>query len=362
MVDPGIGDWSRQRVLVTGHSGFVGSWLSVALLELGAEVVGYAASADAQSAERAVWLAHLGVRDVVGDIRDVENLSAVLSAERFDTVVHLAAQPLVSRGYADPYGTIDTNVRGSLSILEAVRRTRPPVLLHITSDKCYRNQGWPWPYRENDVLGGGCPYSTSKAAAEILFAGYATLFEPAPDGTSAASIRFGNVIGGGDFSVNRLVPDCLAGLAAKRPIELRQPTSLRPFQHVLDVVHGLLRAASALRAGILPHGEVLNFAPPEAGIAVGEMAAALAEAWGAPAPDLVGAIAAEFREESLLLLDGRKASSYLHWNHHLDLRGCAEATVAWHRRFIAGVSAARCTGDDVAAFLKRVGATTALTG
>lgn len=356
MADPGIGDWSRQRVLVTGHSGFIGSWLSVALRQLGATVVGYASSADGPSAERAEWLAGLGVRDVVGDIRDVEKLSAVMAAEPFDTVVHLAAQPLVSQGYADPHGTIDTNMRGSLSVLEATRRTRPPVLLHITSDKCYRNMGWPWAYRENDALGGGCPYSISKAAAEILFEGYAALMEPAPAGTSAASIRFGNVVGGGDFSVNRLVPDCLAALAAGHPIELRQPAAVRPFQHVLDVVHGLLRAASALRAGALPHGEVLNFAPPDGGVEVARMAAVLAEAWGTPMPEpgagAEGAVT--FREEPMLLLDGRKAGAYLRWDHLLDLYGCARKTVEWHRRHVAGVSAAVCTSDSTGAFLDRV--------
>ncbi|MGW2544621.1 NAD-dependent epimerase/dehydratase family protein, partial [Kitasatospora sp. NPDC001574] len=236
MADPGPGlnrtapHWRGRQVLVTGHSGFVGSWLTTALLRLGADVTGFAADADERTRARSTGLAGLGARTVVGDVRDLDAVHRTMAARPFDVVFHLAAQPLVSAGLADPHTTLGTNITGSLNVLEAVRRCAPGVLVHVTSDKCYRNRNWPWPYREIDELGGGCPYSVSKAGAELVFEAYATLLRDTGAPTRGASVRFGNIIGGGDFAVDRLVPDLLAALDAGRPVRLRPsvPRGRRP--------------------------------------------------------------------------------------------------------------------------------------
>ena len=257
MADPRLAAWRGRRVLVTGHSGFVGSWVATMLLRLGADVVGYAASADQQTTCRAHWLAALGATTVAGDVRDFDALRAAM-AGGYQAVIHLAGQPLVSAGYAEPRRTLETNILGSVNVLEAARLCQPAVLVHVTSDKCYRNQGWPWPYREADGLGGGCPYSVSKAAAELVFEGYAALFREAGGLPRSASVRFGNVIGGGDLAAHRLVPDCLAALAQERPVRLRHAAAVRPWQHVLDVARGLLLLADALADGAVAGGEVVN--------------------------------------------------------------------------------------------------------
>jgi CDP-glucose 4,6-dehydratase len=338
--------------MVTGHSGFVGSWLTVALLRLGADVVGFSADADPDTRARSAELSRLGAVSEVGDVRNFDAVHRVMSGRQFDTVFHLAAQPLVSVGLADPLGTLSVNINGSLHILEAARRCAPGVLVHVTSDKCYRNRGWPWPYRENDELGGGCPYSVSKAAAEIIFEGLAAMFAPG-GGTTAASVRFGNIIGGGDYGARRLVPDLLGALSEGRSIELRSPSAVRPFQHVIDVVHGLLLLADALREGSVPHGTPLNFAPPWACNTVLELTEALVEAWvedGGTAPP-VRIVQGDFPEEDLLSVDGHLAASLLGWRHLLPLKHAAAATVAWHRAVRLGTASAQATSDQLAALL-----------
>ncbi|MED7952562.1 CDP-glucose 4,6-dehydratase [Streptomyces sp. BE303] len=361
MADPGPGlnrtapHWRGRQVLVTGHSGFVGSWLTTALLRLGADVTGFAADADERTRARSTGLAGLGARTVVGDVRDLDAVHRTMAARPFDVVFHLAAQPLVSVGLADPHTTLGTNITGSLNVLEAVRRCAPGVLVHVTSDKCYRNRNWPWPYREIDELGGGCPYSVSKAGAELVFEAYATLLRDTGAPTRGASVRFGNIIGGGDFAVDRLVPDLLAALDAGRPVRLRRPGAVRPWQHVLDVVRGLLLLADRLADGTVATGEVLNFAPPGDGATVLDLARALDAAWvatgGRPA-ELSADPGTRFTEDELLRLDGRKAAELLGWRHRYDLGASAAAVVAWHRAVRAGTPPAEETAAQVEDFLR----------
>nr|BFE59304.1 CDP-glucose 4,6-dehydratase [Dactylosporangium thailandense] len=337
-------------MLVTGYSGFVGSWLSTALLAGGAEVVGYATDDTPHTRARAAELAALGVTGVTGDIRDFEALHDVMRDGRFDAVVHLAAQPLVSVGLADPRTTLTTNVIGSVNVLEAVRLCAPPVLLHVTSDKCYRNRAWPWPYREIDELGGGCPYSVSKAGAELVFEAYQELYRTARLPVAAGSIRFGNIIGGGDHAANRLVPDTLAALAAGQPIRLRNPDAVRPWQHVLDVVHGLLRLMDGLGSGAVAPGEVYNFAPPGNGASVRELVDALIAAWtrhGGTGVPVVAGREPGFAEDGVLRLDGRRAAAALGWQHRFDLDGSADAIVSWHHAVAAGTAAVDATAAQL---------------
>lgn len=338
--------WTGRRVFITGSTGFVGSWLTTALLQLGAEVVGFADNTDARAKEREQWLGELGATCVTGDVRNLEELLDALGPEPVDALVHLAAQPLVGVGLDRPHETLEINVGGSLNVLEAARLRPPRVLVQVTSDKCYRNHGRDRPYREDDELGGGCPYSVSKAAAELLFETYADLYGATP---RAASVRFGNVIGGGDFAASRLVPDCVAALAADRPIELRRPGAVRPWQHVLDVVRGMLLLIDALERGTVPPGDVLNFAPPGAGATARRLADALVAAKGGgrvrsvPVSGLV--------EDEVLRLDGGKAAAALDWQHRLDLDAAADWIVAWHRAVDTGATPAAATAGQVARFL-----------
>lgn len=352
MAHPRLVGWAGRRVFITGHTGFVGSWFTATLLQLGARVVGFANSTDEHMKERDRWLGDLGADSVRGDIRDFDALLDALGQERFDAVVHLAAQPLVSVGLAEPRETMETNVCGSINLLEAARLRRPRAVVHVTSDKCYRNRDWPWPYREVDELGGGCPYSISKAAAELVFEGYATLYRGMPDGPRSASVRFGNVVGGGDFAERRLVPDCLAALSEGRPIQLRRPDAVRPWQHVLDVVYGLLSLVDRLAGGTAPAGEVFNFAPPGDGATAAQLASALIRAWGSGAT--VAVPSSELVEDQILRLDGRKAASALDWRHRLDVDLAADWIVRWHRSVSAGATAAETTVRQIEEFLAQV--------
>ncbi|MFD6530884.1 CDP-glucose 4,6-dehydratase [Streptomyces sp. NPDC060184] len=357
MADRGLSQyWEGRRVMITGYSGFIGSWLALTLRRFGAEVDGLALNADAATKQRHDWLTAHGVTGHVGNIVDYDAVSQALAGAPYDAVFHLAAQPLVRAGLEDPHGTLTTNVTGSINILEAARQHRPAVLVHVTSDKCYRNHGWPWPYRETDEIGGGCPYSVSKAAAEIIFEGYADLFEEA--GPRAATVRFGNVIGGGDHADRRLVPDTLAALTANAPIELRNAAAVRPWQHVLDVVHGMLLLAQALSTGAVAPARVLNFAPPGDGATSRELASALATHWAATDQSDAVSVAAlvraqpdpGFAEEEVLRLDGRRAASELSWRHRLGLNEAAAEIVAWHRMLLDGLSADAATTTQIARY------------
>ncbi|MFC7387118.1 CDP-glucose 4,6-dehydratase [Sphaerisporangium rhizosphaerae] len=343
--------WEGKNVLITGHTGFIGTWLSMTLLHLGAQVDGFALDGERTPGGGAV-LGDLGVKGTAGDVRDFASVQRAMAARDFDVVFHLAAQPLVSVGLADPWGTLTTNTGGSVNVLEAARLCRPGVLVHVTSDKCYRNREWPWPYREVDEIGGGCPYSVSKAAAELIFEAYGSLFRHEGGSVRAASVRFGNVIGGGDHAPRRLVPDVMAALRDGRPIELRRPSAVRPWQHVMDVVHGLLLLAASLADGSVEPGEVFNFAPPGDGATVQELVTALTRAWRAGGADVP--VRAEgdgrFVEDELLRLDGRKAASALGWSHAFDLEAAACAIVEWERAVARGRSPADATSAQIHAF------------
>lgn len=345
----GLGHWSGRTVLVTGFSGFIGSWLTTALSHLGARVYGFALD-DAHTRTRS----DLPVHHVsLGDIRDFEAVRRAMSAADFDAVFHLAAQPLVRVGLEDPRGTLETNIVGSVNLLEAARVCRPATVVHVTSDKCYRNKAWTWPYREVDELGGGCPYSVSKAAAELVFEGYVPFFASGEPAVRAASVRFGNVIGGDDNAPHRLVTDVMSALAAEEPVVLRRPEAVRPWQHVLDVVHGLLLLADALGEGSVATGAVLNFAPPGDGASARELAEALLRARSGTGQAGAAGIEerrADFAEEEILRLDGRMAATLLDWRHRFGLDEAAEAIADWHRQVRQGVPARTATHRQVRGF------------
>jgi CDP-glucose 4,6-dehydratase len=356
-VAPVVGEALRdafagRRVFVTGDTGFKGSWLAVALLELGAEVRGYALPPEHERGH--FRLANLGalIAHEDGDLRDAETLLKSVREFEPDMIFHLAAQPLVRTSYEEPKRTFDTNVGGSVNVLEAARQCPSlRALVYVTSDKCYRNKEWSWGYRENDELGGDDPYSASKAAAELVFSSYLASYFRTREGFGAASVRAGNVIGGGDWSANRIVPDCIRALIAEEPIVLRNPDSTRPWQHVLEPVFGYMLLAARLLDAPTRFSGAWNFGPQaEATRTVGELAHEVIRHWGH------GAIRVERpanapHEAGLLQLSCDKARQQLGWQARWPFEDAIRATVEWYRRTHDGEPALDVTRAQIARYL-----------
>lgn len=322
--------WRGKRVLVTGHTGFKGSWLALWLKEMGAEVIGYALEPPTSpSLFDAAGVAD-GIVSVIADIRDHERLDSAVAAHRPEIVLHLAAQALVRPSYEDPLGTYATNVMGTVHLLEAVRRAGcVRAVINVTSDKCYENREWVWPYRENEALGGYDPYSSSKACAELVTSAYRNSFFGS--GTALASVRAGNVIGGGDWARDRLVPDIMRAFLDGRPVTVRNPGAIRPWQHVLDPLNGYLLLAEKLWEGGAAFAEAWNFGPPaEDAKTVSWIVNRLSAEWGEGAGcehDRAG----QPHEAGVLKLDSSKARVRLGWRPRLSLAAALEWVVAWYR-------------------------------
>lgn len=347
-----------KRVFLTGHTGFKGSWLAIWLHRLGAQVTGYslAPPTDPSNYSRA-RVSELVSHEHIADVRDSATLTQALKACDPDFVFHLAAQPLVRESYASPLETYDINVMGTVRVLDAVRTLglRPAVLC-ITTDKCYENHEWPWGYRENDPMGGHDPYSSSKGAAEIAIAGYRqSFFDPdAIDrhGVRLASVRAGNVIGGGDWAASRIVPDVVRAMAAGQPVEVRSPAAIRPWQHVLEPLGGYLELAAQMAdpktAG--PWCEAWNFGPRIGDEwPVGKLVDTLLTAWGSGSwkdtsdPN-------QPHEAHTLRLSIDKAVSQLGWQPRLSVEEAVLKTAHWYRSFLDGACARSLCLADIEAY------------
>lgn len=340
--------FAGARVLVTGHTGFKGSWLAFLLKEIGAEVLGYALPPEQPGSHFASLGLAQAIRHVEGDVRDGAKLAATMVEFRPEYVFHLAAQALVRPSYAEPKGTFDTNVMGSVNVLEAVRQCDAVrSLVYITSDKCYENQEWVWGYRENDRLGGHDPYSASKAAAEIVFAAYAQSFFAHRREFGAATTRAGNVIGGGDWAVDRIVPDCIRAIQAGQPIRLRNPKATRPWQHVLEPLTGYLLLAANLRAAPEAYRGSWNFGPPSSEVrTVEEVAERIISGFGR------GSIAVEpgdtrHHEAQLLQLNCDKAHQLLGWRPRWNVEQTLAATADWYKAVLEGADASMVTRQQL---------------
>ena len=337
--------WSGRKVLVTGHTGFKGSWLCMWLDRLGAEVVGYALDPPTQpslfmtaSVESCL---HTSAR---GDVRDLERLSGLIRSQEPDVIFHLAAQSVVRSSYDDPLETYSTNVLGTATLFQAIRGAgRGLSVVNITTDKVYRNHEWIWGYRENDELGGRDPYSNSKACAELVTESFRESYFPpaalAQHGVGLASARAGNVIGGGDWTRDQLIPDIIRAFTAARPVPIRQPNSTRPWQHVLDCLSGYILLAEKLSTDGATYSTAWNFGPKPSDVkAVSWIADFLVKAWGGGASWHVDA-GAHPHEARMLRLDSSNATEVLGWTPRLDLPRALDWTAKWYKSINAGGSA-----------------------
>ena len=325
--------WQGRRVFLTGHTGFKGSWLALWLRRLGARVYGYALAPDTQpslyeQARVAEALAH----STIADVRDGAALASALHQAQPEVLIHMAAQALVRESYADPVGTYATNVMGTVHLLEAVRQV-PSVraVVVVTTDKCYENREWVWGYREHEAMGGHDPYSSSKGCAELVAAAYRRSFN-----LPLASARAGNVIGGGDWSADRLVPDILKALAAGSPVEIRNPSATRPWQHVLEPLRGYLMLAERVFQQPGEFADGWNFGPRDEDCQpVAAVVSAVVGAWGGDA-SWRAQPGAHPHEAGYLKLDSSKAHARLGWRSARSLAEGVALTVEWHRAWLAG--------------------------
>lgn len=345
-----------KRVLVTGHTGFKGSWLSVWLHELGAEVIGI--SLDPVSNKDNYVLSELKdkITDIRGDIRDGELMKQIFHEYRPEIIFHLAAQPLVRLSYEIPIETYETNVMGTLRILEAIRFTDSvKVGVMITTDKCYENREQLWGYRENEPMGGYDPYSSSKGAAEIAINSWRqSFFNPQvyhKHGKSIASARAGNVIGGGDWALDRIIPDCIKALEAGRSIEIRNPKAIRPWQHVLEPLSGYMMLAQKMWKEPVGYCEGWNFGPEAESIrTVWNVAKKVVENYGSGELKDISDAAA-LHEARLLMLDISKARFRLQWEPRMNIDRCIALTVDWYKQY-KYTSVYNLCVEQIATFLK----------
>ena len=333
------GVYQGRRVLVTGHTGFKGSWLCAWLKELGAQVAGFSLDVPTVPSNFAAIQLKERITDMAGDIRDLAVLQAAMEAFNPEIIFHLAAQSLVRRSFAEPVLTFETNALGTLNVLEGIRR-RPQVRVGviITSDKCYRNQEWTWGYRENDLLGGGDPYSASKACAENIFTAYARSYCQTDQGPWIATTRAGNVIGGGDWAPDRIVPDCVRAWSGGRPALIRAPDATRPWQHVLEPLSGYLWLGAGLWQGNAKlKGESFNFGPAaDVNQSVQDLVANMANHWPGAEWEAEPQAPGAPRESTLLKLCCDKALNLLGWQPTLTFPETIDLTAAWYQSYYAG--------------------------
>jgi CDP-glucose 4,6-dehydratase len=345
--------WAGKKVFVTGHTGFKGSWLALWLTALGARVSGYALKPSSTPSLWALVEAKSGIASTIADIRDLEALAKSIQSFQPEIVLHLAAQSLVRPSYEDPAGTYATNVMGTVHLLEAVRRTGSVrAVVNVTSDKCYQNLESGQAYREDDPMGGRDPYSSSKGCAELVTAAYRASFFSEPDGPALASARAGNVIGGGDWAQDRLVPDAVRAAVAGKAVQVRNPRAVRPWQHVLEPLAGYLQLAERLTGAPMMFSEGWNFGPDEKGaVPVETVIATITRLWGPPA-SWVADKGEHPHEAHFLKLDSSKARSRLGWKPRLDLQTALEWTVGWYKTQAQGAEARQLTLAQIERYME----------
>jgi CDP-glucose 4,6-dehydratase len=333
--------WPNKKVLITGHTGFKGSWLSLWLQSLGADVTGYALEPPSEPNLFDVAKVAQGIDSIIGDIRDLPKLQSIIADKKPEIVIHMAAQAIVRRSYQDPAETFSSNVMGTVNVLEAIRLTDSvKVASIVTSDKCYENKEWLWPYRECEPLGGHDPYSSSKACAELVTAAYRKSFFADPTRqTLVASARAGNVIGGGDWAADRLVPDIIRAFHKGEPVIIRNPAAVRPWQHVLDPLNGYLILIEKLWSGDREFADAWNFGPDYYDAKpVSWIANKMVDLWGNGASWKTDD-AVQPHEAHTLTLDSTKARNVLKWTPKYGVAEALAKTVEWYKMFYDGCDA-----------------------
>jgi CDP-glucose 4,6-dehydratase len=351
--------YKNRRVLVTGHTGFKGSWLCHWLLKLGAEVSGYALDPFTESDNFVATSLNNQIRDIRSDIRDFDKLKSVIQEIKPEFVFHLAAQPLVLESYAKPKDTFDINIGGTVNLLEVCRNVDSVhTMVMITSDKCYDNKEWVWGYRENDPMGGFDPYSASKGSAELVIASYRNSFfhtnKFESHGKSLSSVRAGNVIGGGDWAKDRIVPDCVRSLMAGTSIEVRNPYSTRPWQHVLEPLGGYLLLGARMSQEPTHYAGAWNFGPDLSSIReVQELVEFMIKDWGSGSY-FVSSNMEKPHEAKLLALEISKARLNLGWKPTWDFQTTITQTVAWYKGFKNKENLADICLKQIESFIKPI--------
>ena len=346
--------WQGRRVLVTGHTEFKGGWLSLWLHEAGAYVFGYALPPESEPNLFAAADIDRIVDSTIADVRNLSTLCDSLSRSKAEVVFHLAAQPLVRRGYEDPIETYSTNVMGTAHVLEAARQCESVrAVVVVTTDKCYESREWVWGYRENDRLGGDDPYSSSKACAELLAHAYRRSFTGQDKrDLLIATVRAGNVIGGGDWARDRLIPDAVRAFGAGEVLLIRAPHSVRPWQHVLEPLSGYIELAERLLNGEAKLADAFNFGPAPGNVRpVQEIVNAVSDLWGNGAHYRIDARMHPC-ETRLLSIDSARATTLLDWRPRLNLTTTLKMTVDWYKAHLRDEDMSRVTREQICAYMK----------
>ncbi len=347
--------WLGRRVFLTGHTGFKGSWLSLWLQQMGAELTGFALKPSTNPSLFQAADIQSGMKSIIGDVRDLQAIQKAMNEAQPEVVIHMAAQPLVLYSYENPVETYATNVMGTVHLLESVRSCKTvKAVVNVTTDKCYENKEWVWAYRENDALGGYDPYSNSKACSELVTSSYRSSFfnekSYSQHGVAIATARAGNVIGGGDWADNRLVPDILRALEAGQPLNIRSPNAIRPWQHVLEPLRGYLKLAQLLVEQGAEYAQAWNFGPGHSDTqTVGWIAQSLCLKFGHNAGWKNDELA-KVHEANLLKLDISKAAYRLGWEPKLDLEHALDMIAEWHQAYLQNKQVRQITLDQISQY------------
>lgn len=341
--------WQGKKVFLTGHTGFKGSWLSLWLQSMGAEVKGFALEPPTTPALFIEAKVAEGMESETGDVRDLSAITASLTSFNPDILIHMAAQPLVRLSYHKPVETYATNVMGTVHVLEAARQcSQLKAIVNVTTDKCYENREWEWGYRENEPMGGHDPYSNSKGCSELLTAAYRNSFFNTPDSAALASARAGNVIGGGDWAEDRLLPDILRAFEQQQPVIIRNPLATRPWQHVLEPLSGYLVLAEKLYNEGCTYAEGWNFGPRDEDVKPVEwILNHMVNHWGDGASWQLDNSPRQ-HEAQLLKLDISKASAKLKWHPRWSLAKALSSIAEWHQYWLSGYDVRQKTLDQIA--------------
>lgn len=349
--------WNKKRVFITGHTGFKGSWMSLWLQNCGAILKGFSLPPNTNPNLYSILSIEDGMESEFGDIRNLECLNESLVGFSPDIVIHMAAQPLVRLSYESPVDTYSTNVMGTVNLLESVRSSSSArAVVNVTTDKCYENNEWVWSYRENEPMGGYDPYSNSKGCSELVTSAYRQSFFGSQSNVGLASARAGNVIGGGDWSSDRLIPDALKCFDKMQPVNIRNPSAIRPWQHVLEPITGYLTLAEKLYSQGSEYAGAWNFGPKDDDVkSVAEVIGYLVKKW----PSSAGWVADQEdqpHEAQLLKLDISKAKIKLNWKPQWDLNTSLDSIIWWHKSLLDGSDMREVTLEQIAHYEKTLSA------